>query len=474
LPEARKYSSMTRLRFGLGVLFLSAVQFCTTAHGRELPDFTELVEDNASAVVNISTVRHRQETERPRSRNEELDEFFRRFFPPEGNPRSPFQRPRSLGSGFVLDKDGYILTNNHVVEGADEIIVRFIDRRELTAELVGSDPRSDLALIKVAADDLPFVNLGDSESLKVGEWVLAIGAPFGFDYSVTAGIVSAKGRSLPTELNENYVPFIQTDVAINPGNSGGPLFNLRGEVIGINSQIYSNSGGFMGVSFAIPINIAMEVAEQLKTSGRVARGWLGVVIQEVSRDLAESFGLERPHGALVSRVMEGSPAEQGGILEGDIITAFNGKAIDLSSELPHYVGRAKAGSDATLNVVREGKKISVTLNVGELPDRGQTEGAQLGSIDEPSSRLGLIVENLTDAELELVGVDAGVKVTSAVGAAAEAGMREGDVITKLDNRDVTSADEYADIAGSLQPGRSVAVLVIRGQNPLFLPLRVPD
>ena len=338
-----------------------------SAQASELPDFTALVEDNAAVVVNISTVRHRQQSRAPRSRDEELNEFFERFFPPDGSQRGPSRRPQSLGSGFVLDSDGYILTNNHVVEGADEIIVRFIDRRELTAELIGADPRSDLALIKVDADDLPFVRLGDSDQLKVGEWVLAIGAPFGFDYSVTKGIVSAKGRSLPTELNENYVPFIQTDVPINPGNSGGPLFNLDGEVIGINSQIYSNSGGFMGVSFAIPVNIAMEVVAQLKADGRVARGWLGVVIQEVNRDLAESFGLDRPHGALVSRVLEDSPAEQGGILEGDIITAFNGQAIDRSAELPHYVGRAKAGSDATLDVVRDGKKINITLNVGNCP-----------------------------------------------------------------------------------------------------------
>jgi len=440
----------------------------------ELPDFTKLVEDNAAAVVNISTVRHRPEASGPRSRDEQLDEFFRRIFPPEGGGRSPYLRPRSLGSGFVLDSDGYILTNNHVVEDADEIVVRFIDRRELSAELIGSDPRSDLALIKVNADDLPFVRLGDSDSLKVGEWVLAIGAPFGFDYSVTAGIVSAKGRSLPTELNENYVPFIQTDVAINPGNSGGPLFNLNGKVIGINSQIYSNSGGFMGVSFAIPINIAMEVAAQLKSTGHVSRGWLGVVIQEVNKDLAESFGLDRPHGALVSRVLEDSPAEQGGVFEGDIITSFNGHTIDLSSELPHFVGRAAAGSTATLEIVREGKQIQLQLKVGELPDREDAQIADGAPTTEDSTRLGLSVENLNAAELERLGIDAGVRVIDAVGAAAEAGIREGDVITKLDNRDVASVEVFTGIANDLEPGRSVAVLVIRGQSPLFLPLRVPE
>jgi serine protease Do len=452
----------------LGCLLLPA------ANARDLPDFTELVEKNAAAVVNISTVRHRPESSEPRSRNEELDEFFRRFFPPEGSRPAPYLRPRSLGSGFVLDADGYILTNNHVVEDADEILVRFIDRRELSAELIGSDPRSDLALIKVDGDDLPFVTLGDSDSLKVGEWVLAIGAPFGFDYSVTAGIVSAKGRSLPTELNENYVPFIQTDVAINPGNSGGPLFNLAGKVVGINSQIYSNSGGFMGVSFAIPINIAMEVASQLKASGRVTRGWLGVVIQEVNKDLAESFGLDRPHGALVSKVLEDSPAAEGGVQEGDIITAFNGHAIDLSSELPHYVGRAAAGSIATLDIVRGGKSIELKLDIGELPDRGDAQISSSGSHSEGSTRLGLTVENLDDAELERLGISGGVRIVDAVAAAAEAGLREGDVITKLDNKDVLSVETFTEIAEDLAPGRSVAVLVIRGQNPLFLPLRVPD
>jgi len=296
----------------LGVATLLAVP----AAARELPDFTKLVEQNAAAVVNISSTRRldTDDADSPRSRSEELDEFFRRFFPPDrGGSPPPYLRPRSLGSGFVLG-DGYILTNNHVVDEADEIVVRFSDRREFNAELVGADPRSDLALLRVDAKNLPSVKLGDSEKLKVGEWVLAIGSPFGFDYSVTAGIVSAKGRSLPTELNENYVPYLQTDVAINPGNSGGPLFNLDGEVVGINSQIYSNSGGFMGVSFAIPINVAMEVVAQLKESGHVSRGWLGVMIQDVDKNLAEALGLDRPRGALISRVLEGSPAEAGGIL----------------------------------------------------------------------------------------------------------------------------------------------------------------
>jgi len=461
-----------RISTALGVLTLLLAAPVSAAG---LPDFTELVEKYAPAVVNISTVRHAPARRaRPRSRNEELDEFFHRFFPPgEGGSRG-FPRPQSLGSGFVLDSDGYILTNNHVIEGADEILVRFSDRRELKAELIGADPRSDLALLKVDASSLPTVRLATSDDLKVGEWVLAIGSPFGFDYSVTAGIVSAKGRSLPTEHNENYVPFIQTDVAINPGNSGGPLFNLDGEVVGINSQIYSNSGGFMGVSFAIPVSIAMEVVAQLKESGRVTRGWLGVVIQEVNSDLAESFGLDRPHGALVSRVLEGSPAEHGGIEEGDIITAFNDQAIDLSSDLPHFVGRAQAGSEAKLDVVRANKEIVIRLNIGELADRGETIAGRSTVGEGASSRLGLTLENVPDNAAERLGIDGGVRVVAAAGVAAESGMRPGDVITKLNNREVRNLDDFAEIADELTSGRSVAVLVIRGQAPIFLALRVPE
>ncbi len=458
-----------------GVIAVMMALGASTAQARDLPDFTRLVEANAAAVVNISTVRRPEErsADRPRSRNEELDEFFRRFFPPDQGGDGNYRRPRSLGSGFVLD-DGYILTNNHVVEGADEILVRFSDRREMNAELVGADPRSDLAVLKVDEDDLTRVTLGDSDDLKVGEWVLAIGSPFGFDYSVTAGIVSAKGRSLPTELNENYVPYLQTDVAINPGNSGGPLFNLDGEVIGINSQIYSNSGGFMGVSFAIPINVAMEVVAQLKESGKVSRGWLGVMIQDVDKNLAEALGLDRPRGALISRVLEGSPAEAGGILEQDIITAIKGHEIDFSSELPHFVGRIRAGSEARVSVIREGKEQEITLTIGEAPDRGEPVVGTINGSESGLPRLGLTVEPVPDPVLERLSISGGVRVTDAVGSAAESGLRPGDIITKLDNQAVTDTASFAEIADDLEPGRSVAVLVIRGQSPLFLALRVPD
>ena len=462
----------------LVAILIASVATCMApaAGARDLPDFTRLVEDNAAAVVNISTVRRPEErsVDRPRSRNEELDEFFRRFFPPEQGGERDYRRPRSLGSGFVLG-DGFILTNNHVVEGADEILVRFSDRRELNAELVGADPRSDLAVLRVDADDLTEVTLGNSDELKVGEWVLAIGSPFGFDYSVTAGIVSAKGRSLPTELNENYVPYLQTDVAINPGNSGGPLFNLDGEVIGINSQIYSNSGGFMGVSFAIPINVAMEVVGQLKESGKVSRGWLGVMIQDVDKNLAEALSPDRPRGALISRVLEGSPAEAGGILEQDIITAINGHQIDFSSELPHFVGRIRAGSEATVAVIRDGEEMEINLTIGEAPDRGEpVVGAIDGDDAGGAPRLGITVEPVPATVLERLSISGGARVTNATGNAREAGLRPGDIITKLDNREVTDTSSFAEIADDLEPGRSVAVLVIRGQSPLFLALRVPD
>ncbi len=457
------------------LLAVASLAVSAGALARELPDFSKLVEDNAAAVVNISTVQHApSRSSAPRSRGQDLDEFFRRFFPPDGEGSAPRARPRSLGSGFVIDRDGYILTNNHVVEGADEIVVRFNDRRELTAELVGADPRSDLALLRIDSDRLPFVKLGRSDRLKVGEWVLAIGSPFGFDYSVTAGIVSAKGRSLPTEEMENYVPYLQTDVAINPGNSGGPLFNLDGEVVGINSQIYSNSGGFMGVSFAIPIDVAMEVVAQLKDTGRVSRGWLGVVIQEVNRDLAESFGLQRPHGALVNRVLEDSPAEAAGLREGDIIVRFNDSPIEFSSDLPHVVGRLPVGSKAKMRIVRAGEEQTLSVSVGELAERaGESEGRPSPEQLSPS-RIGLSVEPLPEASLERLGISGGVRVSAADGPAVDADIRVGDVITRLNNEEVTDVERFVAIADALPTGRSVPVLILRDQVPAFRALRVPE
>ncbi len=456
------------------------------AASHELPDFTGLVQKYSPAVVNVSTTQKAEP--RGAGGNPDMDEFFRRFFGPngpgaqgpdgdgdsDGGGGGAGQR-RSLGSGFIISSDGYILTNNHVVEDAAEIVVRMNDRRELTAKIVGADPRSDLALLKVNAEDLPVVKLGHSSTLKPGQWVIAIGSPFGFDYSVTAGIVSALDRSLPTENNENYVPFIQTDVAINPGNSGGPLFNLDGEVVGINSQIYTRSGGFMGVSFAIPIDVAMDVVDQLKSHGKVSRGWLGVVIQEVSRDLAESFGLEKPSGALVARVMDGGPAAKAGLREGDIILEFNGHHIDLSSDLPHFVGGARPGSEAKVVIMRDGKRQTLNVVVGELADlnsQGQVAAASPGGAPAPS-RIGVAVEALADSIRQRAGVDHGVRVVQASGAAAEAGIREGDIITRLNNQEIDSPATLAKVVDSLTAGRSVPVLIVRGQAPTFLALRVP-
>src|SRR6266850_1466943 len=347
----------------LAALWLAA--FCLAAQAqRDLPDFTRLVEDQGNAVVNISTTQAVRRTgalpQVPGMEDEEVLEFFRRFIPRQPGPGqpgpgqgqgpAPRSESRSLGSGFIISQDGYVLTNAHVVEGADEITVKFTDKREFKAKVIGADKRTDIALIKIDATGLPAVRFGDPAKLKVGEWVVAIGSPFGFENTVTAGIVSAKGRSLP---QENFVPFIQTDVAINPGNSGGPLFNMRGEVVGINSQIYSRTGGFMGLSFAIPIDVALDVQKQLKEKGRVARGRIGVVIQEVTRDLATSFGLDKPRGALVNSVEKGSPADKAGIEATDIILSFDGKQVDASSDLPRIVGSTRPGSTSTVEVWRK-------------------------------------------------------------------------------------------------------------------------
>lgn len=452
---------------------------------RSLPDFTELVEDNSGAVVNIST------TSAPSSSRsgggypgmpfderqlEQLPEFFQDFF---RGPQSPFgnspgrsEPRRSMGSGFIVSKDGYVLTNNHVIEGADEIVVRLSDRRELPATLVGTDPRSDMAVLKIEdGDDLPVVKIGQSRDLKVGEWVLAIGSPFGFDYTVTAGIVSALGRSLPTE---NYVPFIQTDVAINPGNSGGPLFNLDGEVVGINSQIYTRSGGFMGVSFAIPIDDAMNVFRQIRDKGVVARGWLGVLIQEVNRDLAESFGLERPRGALVAEVMAGSPAEKAGLEAGDIVLQYDGDDVELSSDLPPMVGRTPVGETASLTVLREGREMSLDVEIGKLPEQGDVQaGAPTTDQNGPASApLGLSVEPIPAELADAMELSSGVLVAHVGrGPALNAGIRPRDVITEIHRKPVRSVEEFHEVVSSLPEDRAVSVRIVRQGRAIYLVMK---
>lgn len=441
-----------------------------------LPDFTALVKKEAPAVVNISTVTRRERSQQ--SQMDQLPEMFRRFFDefgggpggPGGAP-APRSEVESLGSGFIISSDGYVLTNYHVVGEADEIVVRLQDRRELDAELIGSDPQSDLALIKVDASDLPVVDIGSSDDLQVGEWVLAIGAPFGFDSSVTAGIVSAKGRSLPTD---NYVPFIQTDVAINPGNSGGPLFNLNGQVVGINSQIVSRSGGYMGLSFAIPIDLAMDVADQLKQTGEVSRGWLGVLIQEVDRDLAESFGLDKPMGALVAQVQSGSPAAEAGLQPGDVIIAFNGREIQRSAQLPKWVGALKAGTEAEMTVVRDGDEKTLEVTVGELPDNPQAGMAGQPDQDQgESDKLGLEVRAASAAELARVKADHGVVITGVQdGPAARAGLSSGDLLVSLNGKPVDSLDAYREIAADLPDEGSVPALVNRDGNARFVAIKL--
>ena len=449
----------------------------------QLPDFTGLVEAASPAVVNIST--RQKVPQRAMAANgqqmpnleglpPQFREFFERSIPqPPRNPGGRQREAQSLGSGFIISADGYVLTNNHVVADADEIIVRLSDRSELEAKLIGADPRTDVALLKVEGKGLPILKLGKSDDLKVGEWVLAIGSPFGFDHSATAGIVSAKGRSLP---NESYVPFIQTDVAINPGNSGGPLFNLDGEVVGINSQIFTRSGGFMGLSFAIPIDVAMDVATQLKSSGKVSRGWLGVVIQEVNKDLAESFGLEKPAGALVAQVLQDGPAAKGGLQVGDVILSLNGQPIVMSADLPHLVGALKAGDKAELDVVREGERKMLAMTVGALPDDDEELVASAAPGEGVSSnRLGVAVVELTAEQKKTLDVTSGVLVKEVQdGPAALMGVRPGDVITHLNNQAIDTSKTFAAIAKALPKDRSVSMRVLRGGRASFITFKLAE
>jgi serine protease Do len=459
----------TRFSFVV-LLLLSALPGLVSAAA--LPEFTRLVKQAAPAVVNITATRRADNRQQEYYNEEEVPELFRRFF---GNMPRQNNAPRpSAGSGFIISADGYILTNNHVVDGADEILVALSDRRERVATLVGSDKLSDLALLKIEAKDLPRVKLGNSEKLEVGEWVVAIGSPFGFEHSVTAGIVSAKGRSLPMEAEGNYVPFIQTDVAINPGNSGGPLFNLEGEVVGINSQIFTRSGGFMGLSFAIPIDVAMEVVAQLKDKGSVSRGWLGVLIQRVDSDLAESFGMDRAAGALVTQVFADSPADKGGLREGDIILAFDGKAIDLSSDLPHLVGRTQADAEVDVQIVRNSKRQTLQVKVGLLDTTNSQGPANNRAPVDDTNLLGLDVRDLTADEKASQGVDKGVLVTRVVdGPGRLAGISRGDIITTVNSEWVDSVKGFDKMIEQLPREVAIPVRIVRDQRPEFLVIKIP-
>jgi serine protease Do len=462
-----------RLARALAVALLVGLLPLAGVQAQQLPLFTDLVRENSPAVVNISSTQIRESRGGPElSEDHPFFEFFERFGG-RGQPGPRFGQSR--GSGFIVSNDGVVLTNYHVVENADEIIVRLSDRREFVAEVLGYDQRSDLAVLRIQADELPVVRVGSSAELEVGEWVLAIGSPFGFEHSVTAGIVSAKQRSLP---RENYVPFIQTDVAINPGNSGGPLFNLDGEVVGINSHIYSRTGGFMGLSFAIPIELAMDVADQLRSTGRVARGWLGVVIQDVSRDLAESFSMDRPYGALVADMVVDSPAQAAGFEVGDIIVGFSGQTVHTSSELPPMVGRTRVGSEVEVDVIRRGEPRTILLEIGELPDELMVAGPR--QAPPPSTgeavigRLGLQLRDLAADELAALDLDGGVIVDAVnEGPAADSGLRRGDVITMLNQRRIRSVDEFLQVLADVQPGTAVPLLVHRGGSPRFFAFRLP-
>jgi len=450
-----------------------------------LPDFTKLVEEHSKAVVNISTSQKERFGQKSphdfnggSDRNEIIDDLMRRFFEPPGNasPHGPSDKDvSSLGSGFIISEDGYIITNHHVIAGADEIIVRLSDRRELVAKVIGSDKRSDVALLKVDAKNLPILETGSSKNLKVGEWVVAIGSPFGFDHSVTAGIVSAKGRSLPSE---NYIPFIQTDVAINPGNSGGPLFNLKGEVVGINSQIYSRTGGFMGVSFAIPVDVAKRVVEQLKSKGKVSRGWLGVFIQEITPDLATSFGLKSPKGALIVEVMKEGPAK--GILQqGDIVIKFDGKEINDASDLPVIVGSTEINKSVDIIVRRAGKIKTLALKLAELPTTEELNRKKPRKKPvKPKKRdqiFGMEVVELNKVAREALGIEGGVLVKSVKGNPAfKAGVEPGDVLLRLNGEKIKSYEHFQKIASSLKAGKMYSLLISRNDSRKYLALRMSD
>jgi serine protease Do len=467
------------LKYFLGVASVCFVLIQVSpvfAQSRGLPDFVELAEKQSPSVVNISTVqngRGRAVNGFPMDPTDPAFEIFRRFFPqPPGGMQPQQPENRSLGSGFIISSDGYVMTNAHVIEGADEVNVKLLDKREFRAKVIGADKRTDVALLKIDASGLPAVKLGDSNALKPGEWVVAIGSPFGFEHSVTAGIVSAKGRALP---QENYVPFIQTDVAINPGNSGGPLFNLRGEVVGINSQIFSRSGGFMGISFAIPIDQAMDIQQQLRTRGRVSHGRMGVSIQEVTREVAEAFGLPKANGALVNSIEANGPAARAGIEPGDVILRFDGKPVVTSSDLPRMVGPLKPGTKVQVELWRKGQMRTLTVTIGEFQDErvAASKPASRGVGEATNSRLGIAVSDLSNEQKQQMRLNAGILVVD-IRPGSRIDLRPGDVIlavtSKGDTQDIRSVQQFNQLIGQLD-GRTPATLLIRRSNvQIFVPI----
>ncbi len=460
-------------------VFLFWIPSIVIAGISELPDFTGLVEEQGTAVVNISATNntavngHQSFPELPGiPENSPFYDFFKRHMQPFPAPKK--SEPKSLGSGFIISSDGYILTNAHVVETADEITVKLNDKREFVAEVVGVDRKTDIALIKINATDLPKVVQGNPENLKVGEWVVAIGSPFGFEHSVTAGIVSAKGRSL---AQENYVPFIQTDVAINPGNSGGPLFNMKGEVVGINSQIYSRTGGFMGLSFAIPINVATEIADQLKSNGKVSRGRIGIMIQEVTKELAESFGLSNQTGALVVTVEKGGAADKAGIKPRDIVLKFDGKDVATSADLPRIVGNTKPGSKVSMQVWRDGSNKSVDIEVGEVSSDEISKGrkSKQGKKANNANRLGLVLSEITEDQQKQLEIVSGLLVEEVQsGLASRSGIRTGDIILGFNSKDVRDIAHFNEMLSQTKSGKNIALLIKRGDVTTFITMKLTD
>ena len=450
---------MTRALFAFVCLFVGVMG----AHA-QLPDFTQLIEENSGAVVKITALESNSSRRRETVPQGQIPDALRDLF---NQRRSPERKARSMGSGFIISTDGYVLTNNHVVGSAKQITVRLNDRREYDAEIVGLDPRSDLALLKIDEEDLPVVHFGHPDKLKVGEWVVAIGSPFGLDYSASTGIVSAIGRSIPTARGEDYVPFIQTDVAINPGNSGGPLFNLAGEVVGINSQIYTRSGGSIGLSFAIPVSVALEVVSQLKEKGRVDRGWLGVYIQDVDKNLAQSLGLEKPQGALLAQLEPGSPADKAGLKAGDVVIRFHGQTVVDASDLPHIVGLLSAGDEVDATVVRRGKKRTLSVEIGARP--GDSSVAATGG-----DILGLEVAELDTEALEKARLQGGVSVVKVYpnSAASEAGLQVGDTLVQLGYQTLANVGDYEEILTQLPAGTPVALRFFRRGRSIFRTIEI--
>ena len=461
-----------------GLLFVTFL-IPTTAFSVSLPDFTELAETQGKTVVNITSIKNAPTSSGnppPFPYDEQLQEFFKRFgipglpgMPPNGNtPRE--KQVMGTGSGFIIDSKGIVITNAHVVNDADTVIVKLNDQKEIQAEVLGVDRRTDVAVLKIKADNLPQVKIGDPGKLKVGEWVAAIGSPFGLESTMTVGVVSALGRNLP---QENYVPFIQTDVAINPGNSGGPLFNTSGEVVGINSQIYSRTGGYMGLSFAIPIDVAINVAEQLESDGKVSRGWLGIAIQEISKELSESFNMKSTQGALVAGIEKESPADKGGLKPGDVILKFGENDIKISSDLPKFVSSTKPGSKIPVSILRQGKEKQLEITIGEMPTEDMVV-ARKNNEQTQKNRIGLTVKDLSPQQKKQIKENTGVLVIEVADASLNAGIRKGDVVLGLNNNPVSSAQSFNQGLKKIKKGKTIALLIYRNGDTLYVPIKITN